>query len=332
MTGWTMTYDHEISCLPIHESMKSSSTRLAVLSRLTAPVYAPLRRWVLRVIATPQQGVDYDTPLDDPGLFGPDSITWRLHADFPGMMAGGICALMLQTLHPRALAGVWDHSDFRRDTLGRLRSTTAFVAATTYAPNGEAQRLIDRVNMIHRRIHGETADGRAYSAQDSDLLIWVHCTEMWSFVQGYQRYRGITLPEAVLDRYFDETRRIAEALGARNVPGSNVEVEDYFRSVQPQLEFNERTAEVLDVLAHIRLPIPVAGLARKTFLGAGAALLPPWARGLLRRNRVQRLRDLAAARSLRTLAPLFRAALRNGVAARSCRRVGIAPETLDNWR
>lgn len=295
------------------------------------PAHAQLRRWVLKVIATQQQGVDYDKPLGDPGLFGSGSITWRLHADFPGMMAGGISALMLQTLHPRALAGVWDHSNFRQDTLGRLRRTTAFVAATTYAPSGEAQRLIDRVQRIHRRVHGMTAEGRAYSAQDPDLLAWVHCTEMWSFVQGYQRYRGIALPERVLDRYFDETRRIAEALGARDVPRSNREVEDYFRSVQSQLEFSERSAVVLDVLAHIRLPIPTGGLARQVFLGAGAALLPSWALRLLRRNRLQRLRDLSAARSLRAVAPLFRAALRDGVAARSCRRVGIAPGALDHW-
>lgn len=296
-----------------------------------SPARAQLRRWVLKVIATQRQGIDYDTPLGDPGLFGPDSMTWKLHADFPGMMAGGISALMLQTLHPQALAGVWDHSNFRQDIIGRLRRTTAFVAATTYAPSGEAQRLIDRVQRIHRRVHGVTAEGRAYSAQDPDLLIWVHCTEMWSFVQGYQRYRGISLPEPVLDRYFDETRRIAEALGARDVPRSNREVEDYFRSVQSQLEFSERSAVVLDVLAHIRLPIPTGGLARQIFLGAGAALLPPWARSLLRRNRLQRLRDLSAARSLRTVAPLFRAALRDGVAARSCRRVGVAPDSLDNW-
>lgn len=307
------------------------SSRLAVLPLLMSPAHAQLRRWVLKVIATQRQGIDYDTPLGDPGLFGPDSITWKLHADFPGMMAGGISALMLQTLHPQALAGVWDHSNFRQDTIGRLRRTTAFVAATTYAPSAEAQRLIDRVQRIHRRIHGVTAEGRAYSAQDPDLLIWVHCTEMWSFVQGYQRYRGITLPEPVLDRYFDETRRIAEALGARNVPRSNREVENYFRSVQSQLEFSERSAVVLDVLAHIRLPIPTGGLARQIFLGAGAALLPSWARSLLRRNRLQRLRDLSAARSLRAIAPLFRAALRDGVAARSCRRVGIAPDSLDNW-
>ncbi len=311
--------------------MNGTQSRPSPLSRLAAPAEARLRRWVLQVISTAGPGIDFDQPIGDPGLFGPDSITWKLHADFPGMMAGGICALMMQTLHPQALAGVWDYSNFREDIIGRLRRTTSFVAATTYAPSGAAQKLIDRVQAIHRRVHGTTADGRAYSAQDPDLLTWVHCTEMWSFVQGYQRYRGIHLPEPVLDRYFDETRRIAEALGARNVPASNRAVEDYFRSVQAQLEFSQRSAEVLDVLAHIRLPIPTGGVARQVFLGAGAALLPPWAHSLLKRSRLQRLRDLSAARSLHTLAPLFRAALRDGVAARSCRRVGIAPESLANW-
>jgi len=301
--------------------MQSVATRYA--ARLTAPAEARLKRWVLAVIASQDggRGADFDHPLGDPGLFGPDSVTWTLHADFPGMMAGGVCALMLQTLHPLALAGVWDHSNFRGDILGRLRRTTAFVAVTTYAGRAEAERLIERVRTIHRAVRGTAPDGRPYAADDPALLTWVHCTEMWSFSAGFQRYHGPRLPTAQLDRYFDETRRIAEALGARDVPRSAAEIDAYFRSVQPDLVFSERSAAVLEVLANIHLPIPTGGLARQTFLGAGAALLPDWARARLRPGRLQRLRDDYGARSLKLAAPLLRAALREGVAARSHRRV-----------
>jgi uncharacterized protein (DUF2236 family) len=101
-----------------------------------------LQRQVLAVLSRDAPAPDYDAPLGDPGLFGPDSATWKIHADFPSMMAGGLASLMLQALHPLALAGVWDHSAFRTDTLGRLRNTTAFVGRTTYAPRAPAVAAI----------------------------------------------------------------------------------------------------------------------------------------------------------------------------------------------
>jgi uncharacterized protein (DUF2236 family) len=272
--------------------------------------------------------IDYDHPLNDPGLFGPDSVTWKIHADFPGMMAGGLCALMLQTLHPLALAGVWDHSDFRHDLLGRLRRTTGFIVATTYAPQSEAQKFIRYVRQLHRHVSGQAQDGRPYSAEDPRLLNWVHCTETWSFLRGYERYHGVQLPRAVRDRYFDEMRRIAEALGARGVPRTLEEVEGFFQGIQAELEYSERSRAVLQVLDRVQLPIAAAGWSREVFLGAGAALLPPWALRHMRRSRARRLRDLAAARSLRAVAPVLRAALNEGTGARACQRVGRTTAAL----
>lgn len=300
----------------------------------TAPLRARLRAGLLQVLARDdarpgEPAIDYDHPPGDPGLFGPGSMTWRVHADFPGMMAGGICALMLQTLHPRALAGVWDHSQFRSDLLGRLRRTTAFVAATSYAPRAEAERLIALVQGLHARVHGQTADGQPYSAADPELLTWVHMTEMGSFLAGYERYRaapaGRVLDTAERDRYFDETRRVAEAMGARDVPRSAAEAADYFARVQRELRYDERSATVLAVLRSIRLPVPGAALFRSVFLDAGAALLPDWARARMPRGRRQRLRERAAARTLLVLAPALRAALAEGVVARAHRRMGLTP-------
>jgi uncharacterized protein (DUF2236 family) len=297
--------------------------------RITAPVEKTLRNWVVGVL---QKGggadINYDTPLGDAGLFGPHSITWRIHADFPGMMAGGVSALMLQTLHPLALAGVWDHSNFRQDLLGRLRRTTAFVAATSFAPKAEAQKLIQRVKTIHRKVHGAAEDGTPYDANDPALLTWVHVTEMSSFLAGYLRYCNPKLSLAKQDAYYAETSQLAYALGAVSVPRSVAEVSAYFHSVQPQLAYGPRSAEVLKILWKIRLPIPFAGASRHLFLGAGAALLPDWAQAKIPSSRVQNLRDEAAARSLQLSGPLFRAALRDGVAARACRRVGVQYQTL----
>ncbi|WP_422508698.1 oxygenase MpaB family protein [Stenotrophomonas sp. GZD-301] len=301
-----------------------------LLNRLSRPITAPIRRWVLDTFPRGQSNIDYDHPEGDPGWFGPDSATWRVHAELPGMLAGGLCALMLQTLHPLALAGVYDHSNFRGDLVGRLRRTTAFVAGTSYAPAGEVETMVARVRRIHAQVRGQTPDGQAYSADAPDLLTWVHVTEAYGFLQGCRRYCR-DVPAAVADRYYDEYRRVAEALGATDVPASEAEVAAYFARELPRLRFDARSREVLAVLSGIRLPVPMAGLSRDLFLGAGAALLPPWAVTLLERTAVQRAQAQTSARLLRGMAPLFRRALPDGVATRACARVGVPASILARW-
>jgi uncharacterized protein (DUF2236 family) len=300
------------------------------LRTLASPITARIRAWVLQVFPRGRSGIDYDVPPGDAGLFGPESVTWRIHADFPGMLSGGLCALMLQTLHPRALAGVWDHSNFREDLVGRLRRTTDFVAGSTYAGRAEAQRLIARVRAIHAHVHGTTADGTAYRADDPALLTWVHTTESYGFLQGYRRYCR-AVPTALADAYYAEVACVAEALGAQDVPKSEADVAAYFASLENTLRYDARSHEVLSVLSKMRLPVPMAGLSRDVFLGAGAALLPPWAEHLLERTPLQRAHAHAAAASLRAMAPLFRAALPDGIAPRACARVGVDVSALKAW-
>lgn len=306
--------------------------RLPGFKVLPALVRDRLRGWVIDVLSRDAPAPDYDAPLGDPGLFGPDTVTWKVHADFPGMMAGGLGALMLQSLHPLALAGVWDHSDFRNDTLARLRGTIAFVARTTYAPEAVAEQAIERVRAIHREVHGTAPDGRPYSAEDPRLLTWVHSAQAWCYLRGYQAYCYRGVPRTMQDRYLRETARVAEALGARDVPKSIAELEDYFREVRQELVYDDRTRQVVAVLNAIRLPIPLSGLGRGLFLGAGAALLPEWALTVMGRPLPMRLRDRAAARSLKLIAPSIRDAMaEGGLAWRACLRTGFDYEALFSW-
>lgn len=301
--------------------------------RSLTPLRAAIRHWVLSAFPrSTESSVDYDQPLGDAGMFGPASATWRIHSDFPGMLAGGLAALTLQTLHPLALAGVWDHSNFRNDLMGRLRRTTTFVGATTYAPLADSALLIAHVRRIHDHVKGLAEDGRPYSANDPDLLTWVHVTEAYSFLQGYRRYSHVSLPPGAADRYYDEVRRIAEALGARDVPASERAVEAYFRRIQPALAFTGRSREVLQVLSQVRLPVPAAGLSRDLFLLAGTALLPDWASIMLGHSRWQQSQAKVAAHALWSIAPIFRTALGDGIASRSCRRMGIAAAALTEWK
>lgn len=306
--------------------------RLPGVIILPGPARKFVRSAVIEVLRRDAPSPDYDHPVGDPGLFGPDTVTWKIHADFPSMMAGGLGALMLQSLHPLALAGVWDHSDFRSDTLARLRSTIAFVARTTYAPDKAAEQAIARVRAVHRRVRGVAPDGRPYSAEDPHLLTWVHCAEAWAFLRGYRMYCYGAVPLAAQDRYLHETARIAEALGARDVPRSLTDLTDYFDSVRPELACDTRTREVLAVLNAVRLPIPLPGVTRSLFMGAGAAVLPPWALDLMGRTRRERLQDRAAARVLRLIAPSIREAMaEGGLAWRACARTGTDYASLFYW-
>ena len=160
--------------------------------------------------------LDLENPKGDPGLFGPGSLSWRVHGDFPSMLIGGISALLLQLLHPLALAGVWDHSNFRQDLLGRLRRTSQFISGTTFGSTQDANWLIEKVRTIHLQVVGSAADGRPYAASDPDLLTWVHVAEVSSFLAAHRRYRNPHMPIAEQDAYYAEIALIAERLGARN--------------------------------------------------------------------------------------------------------------------
>ena len=159
----------------------------------------------------------YDDPPGDAGLFGPDSVAWTVHADI-SMLVGGISALMLQALHPLAAAGVVEHSRYRTEPMRRLSRTASFVAATTFGSTQVAEGVIAEVRAVHRRVEGIAPDGRFYSAQDPELLRWVHVAEVSSFLRAHRRYHPFPLRGPDLDRYFAETAIVAEKLGATDVP------------------------------------------------------------------------------------------------------------------
>ncbi|RKP51092.1 oxygenase MpaB family protein [Trinickia fusca] len=269
--------------------------------------------------------LDYSSPAGDPGLFGPDSVCWRVHADFTSMMVGGVSALMLQTLHPLALAGVWDHSTFRTDILGRLRRTATFISGTTYGSRQDALALIERVKRIHQGVTGTAPDGRPYRADDPALLRWVHVAEVSSFLTAHLRYANPALSHADQDRYYAETARIAQMLGATDVPTSRAAVAAYFESMRPELEAGPRTQEVVRILMDAAPKHSAMRPAATMMLHAGVDLLPDWAQQMLGFTTFTRLRGTLARPGVRLVAPVLRWALVNGVSKRARRRVGAPP-------
>ncbi len=265
--------------------------------------------------------LDYSSPPGDPGLFGPDAVCWKVHADFTSMMAGGVSALLLQALHPLALAGVWDHSSFRTDILGRLRRTATFIAGTTYGNQHDALALIERVRQIHLDVTGIAPDGRPYRASDPALLTWVHVAEVSSFLTAHLRYVNPALPVEAQDRYFAETARIAELLGAVEIPRSRAEIEAYLVAMQVELETSSRTREVVKILMNAQPPSMAMRPAGALVLNAGVDLLPPWAQSMLGFDTFAGVRHALVRPGMKLVAPVMRWALINGVSKRARRRV-----------
>ena len=214
------------------------------------------------------------------------------------MMVGGISAL-LQALHPLALAGVWDHSNFREDLLGRLRRTGQFISATTFGSHADAERLIERVRRIHLSVTGTAPDGRAYAAYDPELR--PGCTSPRSAVSSsHLRYRDPDLSAADQDRYYAEVALIAERLGAEGVPRSRAEVETYLERLRPQLQIDARALEILDT-AHRSGAEPTAAAVRhadatcryRTAAGMGLSNVRPTAERHPSRADSQRVRRTA---------------------------------------
>lgn len=217
-------------------------------------------------------------PPGDTGLFGPGSPSWAVHGDFTSMMIGGVAALLLQMLHPAAMAGVWDHSGFRRDMTGRLKRTAQFVGGTTFGSTEMAEALVARVRRVHSHVHGVLADGTPYDASDPALLTWVHAAEVDMFLAAHLRYRDPSLPPARQDAYLKEQARLARMLGAEKVPENRAELAAYMRAMRPSLRADERTREVSRLL--IAQPSPSLATApfNAVMMAAGVDLLPAWAR------------------------------------------------------
>lgn len=254
----------------------------------------------------------------DTGLFGPDSVCWKVHGDFTSMMVGGIAALFLQMLHPGPLAGVWDHSNFRKDMTGRLRRTARFIAGTTYGDRAEAQALIDRVRAIHGQVSGVLPDGRPYVADDPELLTFVHVAEVSSFLAAYLRYVDPDLSAGDQDRYYGEVAEIARRLGAPDVPTTRAGIDAYLERVRPELRFDRRTQAVAVALLTHPAPSRAAAPAMGLAFDAAKDLLPDWA-ATLHGFRLSRPRRAAVRAGVQAMGVGMRWALANSAEARARR-------------
>lgn len=264
------------------------------------------------------------TNADQCGYFGPGSVTWRIHAD-PILWVGGIRALYLQALHPQAMAGVAQHSGFQADPWGRLLRTAEYVGTITFGTRSAADRAAARVRGLHRRT----------GVDDSELLRWVHCCEIDSFLTVAGR-AGIRLADSDRDRYVAEQVRAAELVGIppQTVPAGVEELRARIDSYRPVLAGGRQARAAARFVLVPPMP-PRALPARPAWTAVATlafCLLPGWARRMYRMPGLPST-DLAASvavRALRTTLLALPPSLREGPHHREARR-RLAADTVGSY-
>jgi uncharacterized protein (DUF2236 family) len=242
----------------------------------------------------------------DRGLFGPDSVTWRVHAD-PTYAVGGLRGLLLQALHPQAMAAVEQNGGFDADPWGRLTRTSQYIATITYGTEVEALRAAARVRGIHRKLRGtDPFNGEEFRLDRPDLLLWVHCCEVDSLLSTAVR-GGLELTDVEADAYVAEQIRSAELVGlqASGVPATRAELAEYFLQVRPELKLTKAARRGARGLVTPPMPgwVQLLTPARPAWGGLAAlsfGLLPGWARRMYRLP-VLGLTDITSTAALRTL-------------------------------
>ena len=218
----------------------------------------------LRTLLEPPPGLDIDfsSPAGAPALVAADSVSWQIFANPIALFIGGVAAVLLELAEPAVRSGVWDHSNFRRDPVTRLRRTGFAALVTVYAPCAEAQRMIAQVVRMHDRVTGITPEGAPYHANDPHLLRWVHATALWGFAEAYHRY-VTPLTGAQKDSAFAEGREAARLYGVKIPPNNWAEWERLLEEMTPSLEDSAVLGEFLELMDN-------------------APILPGWTRPLQR--------------------------------------------------
>jgi len=237
-----------------------------LLQRIAGPDAAAVRQ---RIHGTP-----------GPRWFPRNGPVVRVHAD-ASMFIGGITALLVQSLHPGAMSAVADHSGYRSDPWGRLQRTATFIATTSFAPAPMAERTCAAVRAVHARIDGTTPAGTPYAASDPHLLRWVHVAEAWSFLEAHQRYGRRPLTRAEEDAYVDGAARVAEELGATDVPHSRTALDQCLEGYREELDAIPAALDTVDFLLQSP-PIPAIGRPAYALISrASVDLAPAWVRDML---------------------------------------------------
>ena len=266
--------------------------------------------------------VDYTTPPGEPGFAAPDSVSWRVFANPVALAIGGVAAVLLEFADPRIRSGVWEHSTFRTDPVGRSTRTGIAAMVGVFGPQSAARRVIQGVTHMHRKVEGQTPAGEAYRALDVELLDWVSATAAFGFVTAYHRFVS-PLSDEEQARYFAEGQPVARLYGAQNPIGSLADFDAMLARLLPRFEPHPINTEFLSIMASGRAAPAVPRGLHSALVNAAVDILPGEVRDRLELGRGF---DLSA-RGRLTVKAMARLADRvpdpSSPAAQACERLGL---------
>jgi uncharacterized protein (DUF2236 family) len=272
----------------------------------------------------PRKGgmTDFSRPPGEEALVAPDSVSWRIFKNPVALFIGGVAAVILELAEPVVRTGIWEHSSFRNDPIGRMQRTGLAALTTVYAARSIAEPMIVGVVRMHDKVTGATAAGVPYAANDERLLNWVQATAAFGFAQAYSRYVN-PLDPTEFDELYRESAPAARLYGALDTPKSDAELQALFESMRNRLEPSPIVFEFLQIM-HQTPACPRSLLwMQRVLLRAAVDLTPEWIRerlGLDERHglrpREKWLVKLAGSLSDRIILP-------ESPAVQSCVRLGL---------
>lgn len=228
--------------------------------------------------------VDYARPAGAPALFAPDSIQWRVFKNPIALGIGGVAAVLLEFADARIRSGVWDHSVYKVDPIGRSKRTGAVALIGTYAPAGTARRVIAGVNRMHARVSGETPSGEQYRALDPELLDWVSATAAYGFLEAYHRFVR-PLDAAEKTRYYADGEELARLYGVETPLRSEADFFFMLDRLFPRFEPHPIVDEFLAIIQSGQAAPAVPRMLHRALARAAVSLLPGKVRERLRLGR-----------------------------------------------
>jgi uncharacterized protein (DUF2236 family) len=271
--------------------------------------------------------VDFARPPGEPGLTGPDSVSWQVFRNPVSLFVGGVAAVILELAEPRVRSGVWDHSRFRADPVERLQRTGLAAMVTVYAARSVAEKMIAGIREAHRSVTGTTPAGETYRADDPELLAWVQGTAEFGFLEAYCAYvRPLGLADR--DRLYAEGIPGAALYGATGAPESTADMNHMLRRMRPRLEASPVVLEFLEIMKAAPLLPAALRPVQEMHIRAAVELVPPWVRSILGLGPewLPHAWEKAIVKGAATVAGRYR--LDTSPPAQACVRLGLPPDYL----
>jgi uncharacterized protein (DUF2236 family) len=270
--------------------------------------------------------VDFENPPGAAAFCGPDSVSWRVFKNPVALGVGGVAAVLLEVADARIRSGVWDHSTYKQDPIGRSQRTGMAAMVGVYGPQAAARRVIQGVTNMHARVEGRTPRGEAYKALEPELLDWVSATAGWGFLTAYDRFVD-RLSEEDKRRFYQEGEPIARLYGVQTMLKSDADFTAMLERLSPRFEPHPIVTEFLDIVQNRPGALSLPKSLRRALARASVSILPPLVRERLELGPQYDLSPFGA-RMLRALGALAERIPVPGPPAQACRRLGLPGDFL----